>query len=57
MSRNIASLLPYTINRCVAVSVAEKDEKIRLLQDKCEELEHLENVEIKLQKAEEEIKK
>ena len=42
---------------CIAVSVAEKVEKIRQLQDKCEELEHLDDVEIKLQKAEEEIKK
>ena len=42
---------------CTAVSGAEKDERIRQLQDKCQELEHLEDIEIKLQKAEEEIKK
>ena len=47
----------FMIDCYIAVSAAEKDEKIRQLQDKCEELEHLENVDIKLQKAEDEIKK
>lgn len=45
-------LLLYTVT-----TIAEKDERIHKLQDRCEELEHLEDVELKLQEAEEEIKK
>ena len=40
-----------------ALGMAEKDEKIHQLRDKCEELEQLGDVEMKLQKAEEEIKR
>ena len=39
------------------VTVAEKDDRISFLEDKCEELEQLEDIERKLEKAEEEVNK
>ena len=42
---------------CIVVSVGEKDEKLRQLLEKYEEVENLEDVESKLQRAEEEIKR
>jgi len=40
-----------------AVSLAQKEAHICQLEDKCEELEYLDDVKVKFKKAEEEIKK
>ena len=54
---SIIMLPSITVCTTTAVNLAQKETRICQLEDKCEELRHLDDVEVKLQKREEEIKK
>ena len=45
-----------SVNTAV-ISLAEKDEQVQQLQDKCEELDHMIQIRLELEQAEQTIKK